>query len=208
MKYNLNGNEYDLVIEKKNNKNTYLRITDDLKIKVTTGYYMNDRKIMKLLKENESSLIRMINKKNKKNNKPFRILGVKYDIIFDNYFYVDDIDHIIRTPNIEILDKKIKDYANEVFIVRLKYWFNKFNFKFKLPALKIRKMKTRWGVCNRKSHSITLNLLLIEHDIKYIDYVIVHELSHFIHFNHSLNFWKCVSKYIPDYKRLRRELKD
>ena len=46
-------------------------------------------------------------------------------------------------------------------------------------------MKTRWGVCNIKDNSVTLNSKLIEYDIQALDYVIIHELSHFIHFNHS-----------------------
>ena len=75
------------------------------------------------------------------------------------------------------------------------------------PKLKIRTMKTRWGVCNRKDNSVTLNLELIKKDIKYLDYVIVHELSHFVYFDHSKNFWLEVCKYSPNYKELRKELR-
>ena len=45
-------------------------------------------------------------------------------------------------------------------------------------------------------------------DLKYLDYVIVHELSHFIYFDHSKNFWATVSKYCPKYKELRKEMRD
>jgi predicted metal-dependent hydrolase len=76
------------------------------------------------------------------------------------------------------------------------------------PLLKIRKMTSRWGVCNRKNNSITLNLELIKWDPIYIDYVITHELSHFVHFNHSASFWKTVSKYCPSYKILRKNLRE
>ena len=69
-------------------------------------------------------------------------------------------------------------------------------------------MKTRWGVCNIRDNSVTLNTRLIEYDIEKLDYVIIHELSHFIHFNHSKSFWKQVEKYTPDYKQIRNELKD
>ena len=67
-------------------------------------------------------------------------------------------------------------------------------------------MKTRWGVCNVKTHKVTLNLELIKKDKKYLDYVIVHELSHMLHANHSKEFWKCVEANCPDYKKLRKEL--
>ncbi len=76
------------------------------------------------------------------------------------------------------------------------------------PKLKIRRMTTRWGVCNKKDKSITLNSELIKMDLKYLDYVIVHELSHFIYFDHSKNFWATVSKYCPKYKELRKEMRE
>lgn len=69
-------------------------------------------------------------------------------------------------------------------------------------------MKSRWGVCNRKNISITLNLELIKKEVKYIDYVIIHELSHFIEFNHSHRFWEYVNKYCDDYKKIRKEMKE
>ena len=69
-------------------------------------------------------------------------------------------------------------------------------------------MTTRWGVCNRKTNTVTLNLELYKYEDKALDYVIVHELSHFIHFNHSKEFWSVVEKYFPDYKKVRQYLKD
>ena len=67
-------------------------------------------------------------------------------------------------------------------------------------------MKTRWGVCN-KNNSITLNSDLIKYGYEQIDYVIIHELSHFIHFNHSKDFWNLVNKYCKNYKEIRKSLK-
>ena len=59
---------------------------------------------------------------------------------------------------------------------------------------------------NKKNHSITLNSKLIEFDIEKIDYVIIHELCHIIHFDHSKEFWRLVEKYFPEYKRVRKEM--
>ena len=67
-------------------------------------------------------------------------------------------------------------------------------------------MKTRWGVCNVKTKRVTLNLSLIKKEVKYLDYVIIHELSHLIHANHSKDFWNLVSLLEPNYKKLRKEL--
>ena len=68
-------------------------------------------------------------------------------------------------------------------------------------------MKTRWGVCSKKGY-ITLNANLIKYDIKALDYVIIHELSHYVHFNHSKEFWKLVEKNYPNYKECKKILKE
>ena len=73
-------------------------------------------------------------------------------------------------------------------------------------TLRVRKMKTRWGVCNKSSMTVTLNTELITKDVNLIDYVIVHELCHFKHMDHSPAFWNEVYKYYPYYKQARKEL--
>ncbi|MDE5539226.1 MAG: M48 family metallopeptidase, partial [Bacilli bacterium] len=74
-------------------------------------------------------------------------------------------------------------------------------------SLRIRKMKTRWGVCNYKSKTITLNSELIRYRKNMLRYVIVHEMCYFYHHNHSAAFWKKVSEYYPEYKMARKELR-
>ena len=75
-------------------------------------------------------------------------------------------------------------------------------------TLKIRYMKTRWGVNNLSRHTITLNSELLKKDLDLIDYVIIHELCHFYEANHSPRFWEKVALYYPDYKGARKSLRD
>ena len=93
-----------------------------------------------------------------------------------------------------------------IFKEELDKMYNIFPVSIPYPSLTIRLMKTRHGVCNVKTHRVTLNLNLIKRDIKYLDYVIVHELSHLVYANHSKDFWNLVSIINPDYKKLRKEL--
>ena len=86
--------------------------------------------------------------------------------------------------------------------------YNLFEEKIPYPAIRIRSMKTRWGVCNKRTKVITLNSKLIRESIDKLDYVIVHELSHFVCFDHSSSFGALVEKYCPNYKKIRKELKD
>jgi len=73
--------------------------------------------------------------------------------------------------------------------------------------IKFRKMKSRWGSCNSKK-VITFNTELIKVKKELIDYVVVHELAHIKHMNHSRKFHDLVDKYLPNSKRYRRELKN
>ncbi|MDR0974328.1 MAG: M48 family metallopeptidase [Ruminococcus sp.] len=73
-------------------------------------------------------------------------------------------------------------------------------------SVKITGAKTRWGSCSIK-RGINYSWRLIMADEKSIDYVIVHELSHIIEFNHSEKFWNIVETFLPDYKSRRAGLK-
>lgn len=211
MKYVIDNITYDVVIEKKNNKNTYIRIKDSNIIYVTTNYLIPKSKIKKLLDDNLDSVIKMIEKKNKEieKNKYFYYLGKKYDLVKIPTFSKVEIDGSkIYYPDEKTLDKWYKKEMLLLFSERLEINYNKFTENIPFPKLKIRTMKTRWGVCNRRDISVTLNSELMKYEIDKLDYVIIHELSHFVHFDHSKEFWNVVSKYCPNYKCLRKELKD
>ena len=132
----------------------------------------------------------------------------KYTIVHiegDDISFSNDIVYIGRDVDI---DKWYKSKAKDLFLERLNYNYDNFSRKIPYPKLRIRKMTSRWGVCNIMTHIITLNLNLIKRDIKYLDYVIVHELSHLVHGDHSSRFWKLVGENMPDYKKYREEMKE
>ena len=210
MKININGIEYDVVIIKKNNKNTYIRLKDNNTIQVTTSYFTTKKSIIKLINDNSDYIRKVTKKINDKKNKEndFYYLGKKYDVIVVNTKQIEFDNDKVYVPSINNLEKYINKNMKEIFLERLDYWYDIFEENIPYPNLKIRKMKTRWGVCNRKSITVTLNSELIKYNIRCLDYVIVHELSHFVHFDHSKDFWKLVSKYYPDYKSIRKELRD
>lgn len=211
MQYIVEGQEFEVVIEKKNNKNTYVRIKDDLKIYVTTSKYTTKSEIKRILDNNYSFLLKMIERKTLSNQrkKMFFYLGNTYDII--EVSIMDDIEienGKIYTKNKTMLDKWYKRQIENIFKQRYEFICGIFDENISIPKLKIRTMKTRWGVYNKANHSITLNSHLIEYDIEKLDYVIIHELSHIIHFDHSKSFWQLVLKYCPNYKKIRKELKE
>ena len=211
MKYSINGTEYDVVIEKKHNKNIYIRVKEDMKIHVTASFLTSKRTILSILDNNKEALEKMLESVEKKKKKAeyFFYLGNKYDIIIvSSQEGVEVADGYIYTKSMTEFNKWYKEEIIRIFDERYIYNFNRFKENVKSPILKIRTMKTRWGVYNRKNHTITLNSKLIEYDYEKIDYVIIHELSHIIHFDHSKEFWNLVSKYCPNYKSIRKEMKE
>ena len=207
MTYVVNDIEYEVIIEKKNNKNTYIRIRDN-KIYITTNYFVSKSYIQSLLDKNYDVIKKMIEKNNQRleRSSKFYYLNKEYDIIFVNYCDIEINDNKIFVKSEDYLNKWLKKNTEIIFKERLDYIYNLFEENIPYPKLKIRKMKTRWGVCN-KNNSITLNSELIKYGYEQIDYVIIHELSHFIHFDHSKDFWNLVNKYCKNYKEIRKSLK-
>lgn len=211
MKYKLDGEEYNVIIEKKNNKNLYIRVKEDLNIYVSANYFVTKKQIKDVLDNNYEYLTKMIEKRKheiEKNNHIY-YLGECYDLVISNLFKEVDLDkNKIYVPNSKVFEKWYKKEIKKVFTKHLELMYNLFEEDIPFPDLRIRTMKTRWGVCNVKSKTVTLNSKLIEYNLEALDYVIVHELSHLVHCNHSKNFWNLVEKYIPNYKKIRKYLKE
>ena len=208
MQIEIQGRMYTVNIVRKNNRNTYIRVKNGI-IVVTTNYFTNERQIKKLIVDNEKSIVKMLNLDDKKQEKQenFYYFGKQYDLIY-GFDEIEFTDNKVYAPNKAKLDKYLHNVAKNIYQERLNYWYNVFEERIPVPILKIRNMSSRWGVCNIKSHNVTLNYQLIKYDITCLDYVIVHELSHFIYHDHQKDFWNLVGKYYPKYKEARKMLKE
>lgn len=210
MNFEYENKSYPIKVIRKSNKNTYVRFKNG-EIVVTTSYFVTNNQIKKILSENIEFLKKVVAKeeKNKEKATKIYILDNEFSIIISNSLNeIDYKNHKIYAKDLKQVDKLIKRETEKIFLSRLEYNYNLFQEKIPFPSLTIRKMSTRWGVCNRKLKRVTLNSLLIRYPLEALDYVIIHELSHFVHFDHSKAFWTEVSKYSPKYKEIRKLLKD
>ena len=211
MQIEIDGIIYDVIIEKKKIKNTYLRVKEDLNIYVTTSYLTPNYLIKKFVNSNIDFIKKQINKQEKRLEKKldYYYLGEKIDVVVINNIKNTTFENnTLYVRNKSDIEKWYKKQMKEVFKEHLDKIYSIFTEKVPYPSLTIRKMSTRWGVCNRKLIKVTLNSELIYKDPEYLDYVIVHELSHFIHFDHGKGFWQLVSENCPEYKRLRKEIQE
>lgn len=208
--YKLDGQTYNVLVVKKNNKNTYIKIKDDMTIYVTTNYLTSKREVKVILDNEKDFLRKALSRTRKKLEKEelFYYLGKKYDIILVPFENTEVSNGKIFVKDEKTLEKWLKKETKRIFTERLEYNYNLFDEDIPFPKLKIRSMKTRWGVCNKRDNSVTLNSKLIKYSLHEIDYVIIHELSHFVHFDHSKEFWETVRMHMPDYKKAVAILKE
>ena len=200
----IDGIEYKVVINRKRIKNINFRI-EDKTIKVSCPFICTDRYIIKLLKDNEKALIRMAKRSERHEKRKETILYLGHELEFIQFKKIMFDGNIAYGPSIDKINEYLEKKSISVFEERMNRYLPEFGDipKFRLRT---RKMKTRWGVNNRSSKTITLNTMLIHYRPELIDYVIVHELSHFRFMDHSANFWNEVGKHYPEYKKARKEL--
>lgn len=211
MQITIDGITYDVIIERKNNKNTYLRVKEDLNIYVTTSYLAPNFMIKKFIEDNIPFIKKQIDKMGKRIDKKEKnyVLGEEINIEVDKSVKKTSFDGTtLHVKNKSDVDKWYKKITKQIFEKHLENVYNRFTVDIPFPKLCIRKMTTRWGVNNRRLKKVTLNSELIYKNPKYLDYVIVHELAHFIHPNHGKGFWKLVEENEPNYKKLRKELQE
>ena len=105
-----------------------------------------------------------------------------------------------------LLEDWYKNRAQVKFVERLDICYDKVRkYGFAKPKLQIRNMAKRWGSCSPTGKMI-LNTHLIKASSYCIDYVIMHELCHLIHQNHSRAFYRLLTRILPDWETRKKRL--
>ena len=198
----IDGKNVEVVIIRKKIKNTYIRVKQDLKVYVTTNILTSDKYIRDLIEKNYDYVVKMYlsSLKREVKNSKFFYLGKEYKVVLLN---------TVKSPKIVEDYIYTKKESKRFLTERVKIVYDKMeNDNIPYPIVNIRKMVRKWGYCNKSKKLITLNSELIKYDVDDIDYVIVHELVHFIHFDHSKEFWNTVEFYKPNYKINKMHLKE
>ena len=109
-----------------------------------------------------------------------------------------------RSAILACYDDFYKYMAQEYITLRVVYFAQKMDLSFK--EIRFKKMKSRWGSCS-STRVLTFNTQLMKVNKELIDYVVVHELAHLVHMNHSQAFHSLVACYLHNHKDLRKQLK-
>lgn len=123
------------------------------------------------------------------------------------YIHVRQTDCYNRKKN--MLNLWLDKQCISVFDEQMHKIYKKFKpYNIDFPQLKIRSMTSRWGSCQPSGKVITLNRKLIEAPENCIEYVITHEFCHFIHPNHSKQFYTLLQVMLPDWKESKSLLEN
>jgi len=130
-------------------------------------------------------------------------------IDFDGYqFEISVNENLEGSERKAQIEKAIRKWyaqkAYETIKIRLDYFCMMSGLKYN--AMRVKDQKSRWGSCSKKGN-LNFNWKLIMSPQWIMDYVIIHEVCHLRHLNHSREFWDLVARYMPDYKKAKLWLK-
>lgn len=202
----------------KNKKNISIKIHGNKELYVYAPVGISNEYIEEVIKSKENWIIKNIKKihENNLNDGNYIIYrGRKFlkrvEESTIKKIVIKDDSIIIKSPNIDIhnvnhiISSWYLENANIVILNRINELSSKYNL---IPSkILIRNQKSRWGSCNSRKE-IRLNWRLVLMPDYVMDYIIIHELCHLKHMNHSNSFWSLVHKLDPDFKKSKEWLKE
>jgi hypothetical protein len=217
----IDGNTLDVEINYSKKGSSSVSIKEN-KLVFRMSSYLNKN----LAKEHFNSLLEKITKKIKKDS-GFKILT--FEEVFERGYFdfagqrfefeytknrgvklKENIFYVNFHTKIENLKKQVPKLLIEKYKPRVEAFLQAVNsetYKYLIKDFHLKLVDSKWGHCT-PHNDVMLNLKLLNADIEILRYVIIHELAHVRHKNHSMKFWNEVAKYCPNYKVLRKTLKE
>lgn len=217
--------EYSIM--KSDRKTISITIKEDGAVIVRAPRWVSDRRIQLLVKEKEKWILEKYQELQERNqDKPIRryTSGERYPLYGQIYvlevhpkeltcirIYTEKDHVILEGPVLErnsvkqLLREWYIRQAREIFARRVAYYANKLGVSY--GKIRVKEQKTRWGSCSEKGN-LNFNWKLLLAPPQILDYVVVHEVCHLKHMNHSADFWSCVKGLLPEYESQRTWLRE
>ena len=200
-------------------KNIILKIENDGSLLVSANAFVPQTKIDEFLNEKISWILKQQQKQMKRYSRifvdcmqqqEFYIFNQLVSIVCvqsnQNSLRINDNEMIVyykheREECNKTIHKYLRQLCEQTFMKVVQQYVDILkDYHLTIPKVKYRKMKARWGSCATNQNTITLNIMMIHYPYAFLEYVVLHELVHFLQPNHSKQFYKIVSYYMPDYK--------
>ena len=220
----IKGIVFDVDITHKRIRNLYLRL-EGKTIMASAPLFMPDYEVYKFIEEKRNWIYKTYDQMTYKErtthmyhggdtfyifSTPFKLIkniGKKSVNVRENCIYLsypDDSDDSLKYLY-KYMDRILLSKAND-FLDKHIGFLEDYGYMQK-PSLKCRIMSSKWGVCYTRNNRITISSYLIHYPFECLEYIIVHELTHFIIPNHSRRFYDIVENNMPEYKRASDLLK-
>ncbi|MBQ1307470.1 MAG: M48 family metallopeptidase [Erysipelotrichaceae bacterium] len=220
----IKGIRFEVEITRKRIKNMYLRVNGD-KLMVSAPYLMPEWRIYRFLEEKRDWIYKAYEKSSQKQKrsliyregdvfylygKPFKLIRIngKKNVEIDDdtivLTYKEDSTEDIRFLY-KYLDKYLLKQA-EVFFNQYQYILEDYGYH-QIPEISCRVMSSKWGVCYTRKNKIVISSYLIHYPLDCLEYIVLHELTHFIIPNHSRRFYDIIERNMPEYKTSQKKLK-
>lgn len=174
--------KFEVIIRKSNRKSISIAVTDKLEVLVKAPVWLSDEQILEFIREKKSWIETNLEKR--------RL----------------ELENTQTLPPITMEDvRKLADKALNDIPPRVKRYAALIDVTY--GKITIRNQVSRWGSCSSNGN-LNFNCLLMLAPEEVIDYVVVHELCHRKHMNHSPLFWDEIRKIMPDYEKSVRWLKE
>ncbi len=225
----IHGSSIKYTLTRKKVKNINLRIKTSGEIFVSANKLVSIKRIENFIIANSDFILRSMKKFHDMNKftrpkteyisgEQFMLLGKPLTLILtqsENERVYTDGDYlhlsVINTVDYNKKEKLIRSFYSEKstlslnkIVAEIYPLFKKLGIEY--PLVKYRIMTSRWGSCIPSKNQINLNKRLIEVPIICSEYVVLHEFSHFIHPNHSKDFYALVATLMPDWKERKKLL--
>lgn len=173
-----------VTVIRSNRKTVAIQVNSDLSVTVRAPRSVSEKDIEEILKKKEAWISKHIEKIKETKER----------------FEAEPTEKLTREKVIALADEALK-----VIPERVEYFAKVIGVTY--GKITVRNQKTRWGSCSSKGN-LNFNCLLMLAPPEVLDYVVVHELCHRKQMNHSKAFWLEVEKVLPDYKEVRKWLKE
>ncbi|MCS6112586.1 M48 family metallopeptidase [Clostridium botulinum] len=230
MKINYGEKEIEFHIKYKKRKSVKISVKPDLEVEILAPLETKDEKIKEIVLKRASWILKQkdyfkkflprLTPRYYVSGETHRYLGRQYRLkvvaaekndvkLKGRFIYINTIQKYNRDYNKDLFYKWYRDHAEKKFEEFFEECYEKLRkYDIKKPTWSIRKMKSRWGSYNPINNHIILNIELIKVSSYGIKYVIMHELCHIKHPNHSKEFYRFMDVVIPDWKVRKEKLEN
>lgn len=227
MQINIHGETYTADIERKRQKNMYMRLTGDHHLHISCPVYVTNSDVMRFIHEKENWIVKAEKSQNRQDShistgldgrnvtwlgKTYKV-QIQKDTVNQMIFDKDTVIYHVKDNSRELIDRLYYQKASEEMAAILteerKQWDEEICQKNHrpLPKITIKYMTSRWGSCTPARSHISMSVRLMHFPRECMEYVLLHEYVHILVPNHSKQFYDIVSYYMPDWKTYNQLLK-